>query len=112
MSTGWRSYIFRIIFSLFNNISFLKIQSASCGLDFFIWHQFLSNFFLFSYGVSAVIGGEESEPTAWEEFKIPPRGGSAHQPKLTVIDNKNDTINLVINQSPTNNKCEVSFLND
>jgi len=102
----------------FLSLTILKIRSASCGFFkkknwiFFIWHKFLSNFFLFSYGVSAVIGGEESEPTAWEEFKIPPRGGSAHQPKLTVIDNKNDTINLVINQSPTNNKCEVSFLND
>lgn len=61
----------------------------------------------YSYGVAAVVGGEESSPTSWQEFSIPPREGETHEPKLTVLENSNDTISLAINPDPTNVRCQV-----
>jgi len=61
----------------------------------------------YSYGVAAVVGLEDSEPTSMEIISIPPRQGSSHQPKLNIVENHNDTVHLTINPAPTNTKCQV-----
>merc|ERR1719312_502311 len=61
----------------------------------------------YSYGVAAVVGGEDSEPTPMEMFSIPPRQGSSNQPNLNIVDIQNDTVHLTINPAPTNIKCQV-----
>lgn len=61
----------------------------------------------YSYGVAAVVGGELSESTPMEEFSIPPKQGISNQPKLTILENINDTISLEVKPAPANRKCEV-----
>jgi len=61
----------------------------------------------YSYGVSAVVGLADSEPTSMKMFSIPPRQGSSNKPRLDIVDNKNDTIHMTISPAPTNIKCQV-----
>lgn len=61
----------------------------------------------YSYGVAAVVGGEVSEPTPWQEFRVPPRQGMEHQPTLQIVEKKNDTVNFKISPALTNAKCKV-----
>ena len=62
----------------------------------------------FSYGVASVVGGLVSEPTAWEEFSIPPRHGILHQPTLEVLEAVNDTVAIKIMPAAANMKCQVN----
>jgi len=61
----------------------------------------------YSYGVASVVGGLVSEPTAWEEFSIPPRHGVLHQPTLEVLEAVNDTVAIKIMPAAANMKCQV-----
>lgn len=61
----------------------------------------------YSYGVAAVVNGEVSSPTEWEEVVVPPRQGSSHEPRLVLLEAANDSLALNINPAPANIKCEV-----
>ena len=61
----------------------------------------------YSYGVSAIVDGEESEPTSFQEVHVPPRIGSFEQPVLVIEERVNGSVTLVINNADKNHHCKV-----
>ena len=61
----------------------------------------------YSYGVSAIVDGEESEPTSFKEVHVPPRIGSFEQPVLLIEERVNGSVTLVINNADKNHHCKV-----
>ena len=61
----------------------------------------------YSYGVSAIVDGEESEPTSFQEVHVPPRIGSFEQPVLLIEERVNGSVTLVINNADKNHHCKV-----
>jgi hypothetical protein len=59
----------------------------------------------YSYGVSAIVAGQESRPTALQEVPVPPR--KSEQPVLLVGEKSNGSITFVINSAHTNRLCKV-----
>ena len=61
----------------------------------------------YSYGVSAIVDGEESEPTSFLEVDVPPRIGSFEQPVLVIEERVNNSVTLRINNADKNHHCKV-----
>jgi len=59
----------------------------------------------YSYGVSAILDGEESEPTSFQEVHVPPR--TSEPPVMFVEERNNGSVTFVINNADTNHHCEV-----
>ena len=62
----------------------------------------------YSYGVSAIVGGQESERTALQEVPVPPRVSSREQPVMVIQERNNRTVTFVINNPDNNYHCKVS----
>ena len=60
----------------------------------------------YSYGVSAIMDGKESEPTALHEVHVPPR--TSEPPVMFIEERNNGSVTFVINNADTNHHCEVS----
>ena len=56
---------------------------------------------------SAIVDGEESEPTSFQEVHVPPRIGSFEQPVLIIEERVNGSVTLVINNADKNHHCKV-----
>ena len=61
----------------------------------------------YSYGVSAIMDGKESEPTAFQAVHVPPRIGSLEQPELVIEERVNNSVTLRINNADKNHHCKV-----
>ena len=61
----------------------------------------------FSYGVSSLIGNEESEPTGWFNIPVPPRFEETILPTLEFVERENDSVVIVINNDVKNHRCQV-----
>jgi len=59
----------------------------------------------YSYGVSAILDGEESEPTVFHEVHVPPR--TSEPPVMFIEERNNSSVTFVINNADTNHHCEV-----
>jgi len=59
----------------------------------------------YSYGVSAIMDGKESEPTALHEVHVPPR--TSEPPVMFIEERNNGSVTFVINNADTNHHCEV-----
>merc|ERR1712156_1398972 len=59
----------------------------------------------YSYGVSAIMDGKESEPTALHEVHVPPR--TSEPPVMFIEERNNGSVTFVINHGDTNHHCEV-----
>lgn len=62
----------------------------------------------YSYGVSAVLGEEESEPTVLQEVPVPPRVGVSEHPVLVIEERSNGSVTFVINKADKNHHCKVT----
>ena len=60
----------------------------------------------YSYGVSAILDGEESEPTVFHEVHVPPR--TSEPPVMFIEERNNGSVTFVINNADTNHHCEVN----
>ena len=59
----------------------------------------------FSYGVSSLIGAEESEPTNWFEVPVPPRFDNSDH---LVIERRIDgSVTFVMSNNDKNKRCKV-----
>ena len=65
----------------------------------------------YSYGVSAIMDGKESEPTAFQTVHVPPRIGSLEQPVLVIEERVNNSVTLRINNADKNHHCKVLACN-
>ena len=65
----------------------------------------------YSYGVSAIMDGKESEPTAFQAVHVPPRIGSLEQPELVIEERVNNSVTLRINNADKNHHCKVLACN-
>ena len=65
----------------------------------------------YSYGVSAIMDGKESEPTAFQAVHVPPRIGSLEQPVLVIEERVNNSVTLRINNADKNHHCKVLACN-
>jgi len=61
----------------------------------------------FSYGVSAVVNGEEGPKTEFLGDKVPPKNGAQSQPKLIIDEKFNTTVVFLIQVPDFNQRCEV-----
>lgn len=59
----------------------------------------------YSYGVAAIIGDEESEPTAFQEVHIPPR--MAEYPLMFIEEKSNGSVTFILSSAATNHHCKV-----
>jgi len=59
----------------------------------------------YSYGVSAILDGEESEPTVFHEVHVPPR--TSEPPVMFIEERNNGSVTFVVNNADTNHHCEV-----
>ena len=60
----------------------------------------------YSYGVSAILDGEESEPTVFHEVHVPPR--TSEPPVMFIEERNNGSVTFVVNNADTNHHCEVN----
>ena len=60
-----------------------------------------------SYGVSALIGLKESEPTSWYEIPVPPRFGSSELPHLVIEKVANGSVTFAMKNNEKNHRCKV-----
>ena len=65
----------------------------------------------YSYGVSAIMDGKESKPTAFQAVHVPPRIGSLEQPVLVIEERVNNSVTLAINNADKNHHCKVLACN-
>jgi hypothetical protein len=61
----------------------------------------------YSYGVSAIVGGQESETTEMQEVPVPPRVGLSEHPILVIQEKVNGSVTFVINNADKNLRCKV-----
>lgn len=61
----------------------------------------------FSYGVSAVVNGEEGPKTEFLGDKVPPKNGQKSQPKLEIEQKFNTTVIFLLQIPDFNQKCEI-----
>ena len=61
----------------------------------------------FSYGVSSLIGNEESEPTGWFNIPVPPRFDETMRPILMFVVREKDSVVIEINNNVKNHRCQV-----
>jgi len=62
---------------------------------------------VYSFGVSSVVNGEESEPSPMLGDIVPPVNGDQNQPELVIEDRFNNTAIVLIKLPEVNHKCEV-----
>ena len=63
--------------------------------------------FFCSYGVSAVVDGEEGPKTEFLGDKVPPKNGVNSQPILDIEQKYNTTVIFLLRTPDFNQKCEV-----
>jgi len=61
----------------------------------------------FSYGVSAVVNGEEGPKTEFLGDKVPPKNGDKSQPILEIKETFNTTVIFLLKTPDFNHKCEI-----
>jgi len=61
----------------------------------------------FSYGVTSVVDGEESEPSEFLENITPPKNGDASQPEIVIEEASNSTAIFLIKLPELNKGCQV-----
>lgn len=62
----------------------------------------------FSYGVSAVVNGEDGPKTEFLGDRVPPKNGAKSQPKLVIDQKFNTTVIFLLETPDFNEKCEVA----
>jgi len=62
----------------------------------------------FSYGVSAVVNGEDGPKTEFLGDKVPPKNGAKSEPKLVIDQKFNTTVIFILETPDFNEKCEVA----
>ena len=65
-------------------------------------------YFFFSYGVSSLIGSQESEPTSWFEVPVPPRFDNSDH--LIIEKKENGSVFIAMDNNDKNHRCKVRYL--
>lgn len=63
----------------------------------------------YSYGLSAVVGGEVSSSTQVDPISVPPKFSLRERPSIQVLENANDTLSFVFNKAASNGLCQVDY---